>query len=73
MPMGMTIPRFAILVRWLSYRRRFPVVYLTFKAMRRPRLVNKQLGVFAFFVYVRDDLKSRDIYKVYIGCMRMRD
>ena len=29
----------------LSYQRRFLVVYLTFKAMRRPRLVNKQFEV----------------------------
>lgn len=35
-----------------SYRRRFPVVYLTLKAMRRPRFVDKQLEVCAFFVYI---------------------
>lgn len=33
-----------------SYRRRFPVVYLTLKAMRRPRFVDKQLEVCAFCV-----------------------
>ena len=36
----------------LSYRRRFLVVYLFYKAMRRPRLVNEQLEVCAFFVSV---------------------
>ena len=35
-----------------SYRRRFPVVYLTYPAMRRPQVVNKQLEVCAFFVYI---------------------
>ncbi len=30
----------------------FPVVYLTFKAMRRPRLVNKQLEVCAFLLHI---------------------
>ena len=36
----------------LSYQRRFPVVYLIWWAMRRPRLVNKQLEVYAFCVYI---------------------
>lgn len=35
-----------------SYRRRFPVVYLTYPAMRRPQVVNKQLEVCAFFVCI---------------------
>lgn len=35
-----------------SYRRRFPVVYLTYPAMRRPQVVNKQLEVCAFFIYI---------------------
>ena len=34
----------------LSYRRRFPVVYLTLKVMLRPRIVDKQLEVYAFYV-----------------------
>ena len=36
----------------LSYQRRFPVVYLTLWAMRRPRFVNKQHEVYAFCVYI---------------------
>ena len=36
----------------LSYQRRFPVVYLIWWAMRRPRLVSKQLEVCAFCIYV---------------------
>ena len=36
----------------LSYRRRFPVVYLIWWAMRRPRPVDKQLEVYAFCMYV---------------------
>ena len=37
----------------LSYQRRFPVVYFTYPAMRRPRFVNKQLEVYAFLcVYI---------------------
>ena len=36
----------------LSYQRRFPVVYFTYPAMRRPRFVNKQLEVYAFCVYI---------------------
>lgn len=39
-------------VVYRSYRRRFPVVYLTYPAMRRPQVVNKQLEVCAFFVYI---------------------
>jgi hypothetical protein len=36
----------------LSYRRRFPVVYLTVKAMRRPRLVsNQQRGLRFLYVW----------------------
>ena len=50
--MGMTI---SILCLYsgrsvLSYQRRFPVVYLTVWAMRRPRFVNEQLEVYAFCV-----------------------
>ncbi len=41
-----------------SYRRRFPVVYLTYPAMRRPQVVNKQLEVCAFFVYIYVPLKT---------------
>ena len=37
----------------LSYQRRFPVVYLTLWAMRRPRFVNNQLEVYAFCVYLQ--------------------
>ena len=33
-----------------SYQRRFPVVYFTYPAMRRPRFVNKQLEVYALCV-----------------------
>ena len=36
----------------LSYQRRFPVVYLTVWAMRRPRFVNNQLEVCAFCVSI---------------------
>ena len=36
-----------------SYQRRFPVVYLTLWAMRRPRFVNEQLEVCAF-IFVSD-------------------
>ena len=35
----------------LSYRRRFPVVYLTIKVMLRPRFVSKQLEVCAFCMH----------------------
>ena len=50
MPMGVTEhPLCYTLQSGLSYQRRFPVVYLTFKAMRRPRLVDKQLEVCAFY------------------------
>lgn len=41
-----------------SYRRRFPVVYLTYPAIRRPQVVNKQLEVCAFFVYIYVPLKT---------------
>lgn len=41
-----------------SYRRRFPVVYLTYPAMRRSQVVNKQLEVCAFFVYIYVPLKT---------------
>ena len=67
MPMGMTY-LYALICTWylvtwylfmgLSYRRRFPVVYLTFRAMRRPRLVSNQqrglrfLYVFRFLEYL---------------------
>ena len=37
----------------LSYQRRFPVVYLTVWAMRRPRFVNNQLEVYAFLLYTK--------------------
>ena len=37
----------------LSYQRRFPVVYFTYPAMRRPRFVNKQHEVCAFYVSMR--------------------
>ena len=33
-----------------SYQRRFPVVYFTYPAMRRPRFVNKQHEVCAFSI-----------------------
>ena len=36
----------------VSYPRRFPVVYLTYPAMRRPQVVNNQLEVCAFFMSV---------------------
>ena len=36
----------------LSYQRRFPVVYLTVWAMRRPLVVNNQLEVCAFFCVI---------------------
>ena len=50
--MGMTISILCLYLGHsvLSYQRRFPVVYLTQKAMLRPRFVNKQLEVYAFFV-----------------------
>ena len=49
--MGMTfIPVCHFLTGGLSYRRRFPVVYLTFKAMRRPQCISKQHEVCAFYV-----------------------
>ena len=51
MPMGMTIILALLsLADVLSYQRRFPVVYFSCKAMRRPQVVNKQLEVYAFFV-----------------------
>ena len=70
--MGMTIsilrmyPRRSV----LSYQRRFPVVYFTYPAMRRPRFVNKQHEVYAFCVsiiskllteYAENPMKSRQI------------
>ena len=51
MPMGMTYPHSLYLGETLSYRRRFPVVYLTIKVMLRPRFVDKQLEVYAFYMY----------------------
>ena len=41
----------------LSYQRRFPVVYFTYPAMRRPRFVNKQHEVCAFCVYIFNNNK----------------
>ena len=54
MPMGMTISILRLYSRRsvLSYQRRFPVVYFTYPAMRRPRFVNKQHEVCAFCVYI---------------------
>ena len=48
MPMGMIYMCLLFLSEMLSYRRRFPVVYLTIRVMRRPRFANKQLEVYAF-------------------------
>ena len=60
MPMGVT---YTLLCRFwqsgLSYRRRFPVVYLTIKVMLRPRFVSKQLEVCAFVVCDIKDYKWR--------------
>jgi hypothetical protein len=52
--MGMTISMLRLYSRRsvLSYQRRFPVVYFTYPAMRRPRFVNKQLEVYAFCVSI---------------------
>ena len=52
--MGMTISILRLYSRRsvLSYQRRFPVVYLTVWAMRRPLVVNKQLEVYAFCVSI---------------------
>ena len=62
--MGMTISILCLYSRRsvLSYQRRFPVVYLTFKAMRRPRLVNKQLEVYAFFVPIYQQQINKQQY-----------
>ncbi len=46
-----------------SYRRRFPVVYLTYPAMRRPQVVNKQLEVCAFFILYICTVKNMPIRK----------
>ena len=40
--MGMVYMYLRFRSKILSYRRRFPVVYLAFKVMRRPQLVNNQ-------------------------------
>ena len=62
MPMGMTYTLFCRFRQsGVSYRRRFPVVYLTFKAMRRPRLVNEQLEVCAFFLWLFDRNGGNDL------------
>ena len=44
MPMGMTISILRLYSRRsvLSYQRRFPVVYFTYPAVRRPLVVNNQ-------------------------------
>ena len=43
MPMGMVLPVLLFLYgSMLPYRRRFPVVYLDYKVMRRPPIVSKQ-------------------------------
>ena len=51
--MGMTISILCLYLGHsvLSYRRRFPVVYLTIKVMLRPRFVSKQLEVCAFCMH----------------------
>ena len=60
MPMGVT---YTLLCRFwqsgLSYRRRFPVVYLTIKVMLRPRFVSKQLEVYAFLCTQYNNYKRR--------------
>ncbi len=50
--MGMTISILRLYSRRsvLSYQRRFPVVYLTVWAMRRPLVVNNQRRSTLFFV-----------------------
>ena len=48
--MGYDLPYYAFKRSISSYQRRFPVVYLTVKVMRRPRVVNKQHEVYAFYV-----------------------
>ena len=59
-----------------SYQRRFPVVYLTLRAMRRPRLANSNTRSALFCVPMcihekknnggcrKSDIKSRSILKV---------
>ena len=49
-----------------SYQRRFPVVYLTFRAMRRPRLVNNQQRGLRFFVFVTNKII------IYGGCRKAK-
>ena len=60
--MGMTISILRLYFRRsvLSYQRRFPVVYLIWWAMRRPRLVNKQLEVYAFFCVYKHAKKNEN-------------
>ena len=60
MPMGVT--HHLLCYSWqssLSYQRRFPVVYLTSKVMRRPQIANKQLEVYAFRMYIGDIKNKR--------------
>lgn len=53
MPMGVTLyPLLPYLGSGLSYQRRFPVVYLTFKVLLRPQTVDKQHEVYAFCVSI---------------------
>ena len=60
--MGMTISILRMYSRRsvLSYQRRFPVVYFTYPAMRRPRFVNKQHEVCAFCVYIPMENKTNN-------------
>ncbi len=52
MPMGVTYTLLCCIRQGgLSYRRRFPVVYLTFKVVLGPRIASKQHEVYAFVVY----------------------
>ena len=46
----------------LSYRRRFPVVYLTVWVMRRPLLVNNQRRSTLFCVYIPIAIKKQQYY-----------
>ena len=58
----------------LSYQRRFPVVYLIWWAMRRPRLVSKQLEVCAFCVtlYISQNSHWIDLSDLF-GLLRLLD
>lgn len=59
MPMGVTLyPLLPYLGRGLSYQRRFPVVYLTFKVLLRPQTVDKQHEVYAFYMPISLNMNS---------------